>query len=679
MRRFVPILLVALLGACAEEPVRPFGDLNGPVAVAAHVPSRQLLVASQNSDELRVFDLRSEEFLASPAVSFPLSVPTVRTPRLLGAGERFVFVVSGADGSVGFVDTEVPPGAFGPRSVDDAEGRPIVVPTGISPTTAVALTSPHGYADEGQLGDFFLISGLLPDGSGGQLLAIRPPFEGAGPELLTTLDLPGVLPAGMALEEGFSPLEGIPDCRSYAIADQGRMPGILIGRVEVSPAGDLSFAEPEQKIEVRVEVTLADGSREERLAPVRAVEFAPVRFDVQLPTAVAADPCAPRSGRIFAILDTSYCAGAATCPNLVAIDLPSGEIARDALLGEPAVYQLPAAPIGLLSIPGPITVDQARADFLDVEVQPPAIRSGEAGRLASLLLVSSTDGGITFVSGGLGTRLLGPDSGRRTASDPVFLLDGADAVPGLDRPVTRTDRRGTILPSVEFPPDAQPRREDWTAGFEIPLPGLGSLGGADALEGDRFLLPANSDRNFESPIPVLASEEVEEADRLVPLGTAEDCDGFPIVAVEEGGRALRVRTDAPGFVNPDECFETGVSFAVLPPRARPWTLEGSTTGFVGRAPAVGASAVHFGSRLLFVFRPPAEALERGATFQWSTTPGFSFYRVSRSSLTLPASMVRFPQGSSFRVAVAYSGADAITVFNPAAPPLEGRRSIDIFR
>lgn len=683
MRRFAPLLLIFILCACGEEVIPPFGDLHGPVGLAVHVPTRNVLIASEDRDELRVFDLSDREFLASPAVSFPLSVPTVPTPRFLGAGERFVFVVSGVDGSVGFVDTQVPPSAFGPRSVDDAEGNPITIPTGISPTAVAALSSPHAYDPEG-LGDHFLVAGLLPDGSGGRIVAIRPPFEGAVPEESASLDLPGILPTGIAIEDGFSPLDGVADCRALAIADlrvaEDRVPGIWLARVEIGTDGALTLQDTFQKIEVEVEVVLPDGSLEARIAPVRAVAFAPVRFDVDLPAAVAADPCAQRSGRLFAVLDRAYCEGTASCPNFVAIDLPSGEIARDAVLGGPAAYELPAAPNGLLALQGPIAVRGARVDLLDPETDPPRLRSQAAGNLRSLVLVSSSDGGVTFVAGGLGTRLIGPDTDVRTASDPVFLLDDGDSVPGLSREIFRVDRRGTSFPRLSFPVRARPRRESWTAGFETPLPGLSNLGGPNTLRENLFRLPESSTRSFATPLPVVPSDDPEEADRLVPFGVVgATCDGYPIVAVEEGGRALRVRP-APGFSNPPPCQEGSWSFAILPPRGRPWTLTGSNTGFVGRLPGGpdDTSAVQVGSRLLFLFTPPEEVVDRGATFEWSTTSGFTFFRKSRPSLQLPAAMAAFPlrPPNRWRVIVAYSGSDAISVIDPTTPPREGLR---IFR
>lgn len=678
MRRLL-FLPLALLLACAEDVIPPFGDLHTPAAIAIHQPSKRILIASQDQNELRVFDIAEREFLVSPAASFPLSVPTVRTPRFLEAGDRFVFVVSGADGSVGFVDTDVPAGAFGPQSVDDAEGDPITVETDFSPTATAGFVSPHTYAED--LGDHLLVAGLLNGGSGGRVAAVRPPFEGASPAIVASVDVPDVLPADIALEPGFLPLEGgASDCRSYALADvrvgEAHQPGIWIGRVEVAADGSIEIRAPDQKIEVEVEVVLPDGTTEARIAPVRALAFAPVPFNVPLHEAVAVDPCAARSGRIFAALDRSYCSGTTSCPNFVAIDLPTGRIARDAVLGGPAAYELPAAPIDLISLEGPIEVRNARLDFVEVpEDGPPRLATDEAGPLASLVLVSSSDGGITYVSGGVGTRLLGPAPDRRAGSDPVFLLDAGESVPGVDGAIRRTDRRGTSFPSLDFPPDARPRRERWTAGFELALPGLANLGGPDALEGDRLRLPEGSRRNFLSPVRVLASDDLEEADRLVPLGIEGTiCEGYPIVAVEEEGRSLRVRMSA-AFSNPPACQERGARFAVLPPRARPWTLSGSTTGFAGRATEGVTSAVRSGERLLFLFAPPAEEVERGATFEWATTSGFSFLRTTNSSLFLPASMAAYPIGppNRWRVAIAYTGSNTVGILTPSATRLQQYR------
>src|SRR5690606_4802799 len=239
MRRRIWFLLALATAACAEEVIPSFGDLQTPVALAVHQPSGRVLVASQDADELRVFDLESREYLAAPAVSFPLSIPTVPSPRLLVAGERFAFVVSGADGAVGFVDAVVPPGAFGPRSGDDDEGRPVAVFGGLLPTAARSLVRPHHYAEG--LGDHALVGGLSLDGTGSRIVVVRPPFEGVEPEVVAELDLPGIGLAGLALEPAF---EGdVPDCRAVAIADLGgpggEGGGIHLGRVRVEADGSV--------------------------------------------------------------------------------------------------------------------------------------------------------------------------------------------------------------------------------------------------------------------------------------------------------------------------------------------------------------------------------------------------------------------------------------------------------
>lgn len=667
----LPLLLAGL--ACGETQLPPFGDLASPVALAVHQGSAQAFVASQDGDELRVFDLRRREFLIAPAISFPLAIPTVATPRRLAAGDRFVFVVSGADGSVGFVDTETPPGAFGPRSVDDEAGAPIVARPPLVPTDAVALVVPLE-GPPGQ-GDHLLLAGLDPEGEGGRLAVLRPPLEGRAPEFVATLDLPGIQPVGLALEPGevAAPGQG-PDCRHLAIADsgqaEGHVPGIWLSQVQVDVDGTVAIRplDPAEKIELEVAVTLADGSQELRAPPVRAVAFAPVPRNVGLEEAVEEDPCVARSGRLFAILAPTYCEGATVCPNFVAIDLPSGAIARDGVLGGPAVYELPAAPLDMVSLEGPIRVAGATTEV--VEGDPPARVSVSARGVRGLTLVTSSDGSVTYVAGGHGTRLLGPSTTRRRGSDPVFLLDGNSAVPGLEGAIMRTDRRGQSLPRLQFPPDAAPRSERWTAGFERPLPGFQNVGIVEALDGDTFLLPQGS--SAFGPVPLVASSDPLLADRLVPTGQGADCAGFPIVAIAADGRTLTVDREAPGLANDEACLEGSRPLSVLPGVSVPWTLEGTESGFVGRVPAdpERLTSVAAGDRLLFRFQPPEEPMERGATFTWATTSGFSFFRQHRQDLLLPASIASLAGSTPgrFTVVVAYSGSDAIAVFNPAVIP-----------
>lgn len=664
---FLALLSIAWLCACGKTQLPPFGDLVTPVAVAIHQPSGQVFVASQGADELRVFDIPTNNFLRAPAISFPLSIPTVPTPRLLAAGGRFVFVLSGATGEVGFVDTMVPPGSFGPRSVDDPAGNPIVA---IPPMTTFAM-APIVSVDGA---DAALLAGIDDLGGVGRLAVVRPPIDGSPPDVEGILDLPeGIVPTGLAIEQGFVPVGGpIPDCRGVAVADrgtgEGHVPGIWLTRALVEPDGSVSIAplDPSDKIVVRVEVTLPDGATEERIAPVRAVEFAPVPRNVPLEEAVRADPCAQRSGRIFAVLDTSYCSGTVECPNFAAFDLPSRAFAVDEVTGNPAAYQLPATPLGALALLGPVSV-LSRAGEKSVPARDPTTRE-PAVEIEDLVLVNSSDGGITYVSGGLGTRLLGPGTETRRGSDPVFLLSSEEAPPGLKGEIVRIDRRGVTLPRLDFPPDARPRNEEWTAGFEIPLPGFASVGVVENLQGNTLSVPERSGLNFLSPLPLVASGDPEAADRVVPLpvGTVR-CDGFPISSIAADGKTLQLNREAPGFSNSPECLQGQAPLAILSPRSLPWTLQGTVSGFAGRIPADPdlESSVFFGSRLLFGFRPTAEPVERGATFTWTTTSGFAFFRQQRD-LFLPASMAKYQVAApnQWKVAVAYSGSDALLVYDP---------------
>jgi hypothetical protein len=63
-------------------------------------------------------------------------------------------------------------------------------------------------------------------------------------------------------------------------------------------------------------------------------------------------------------------------------------------------------------------------------------------------------------------------------------------------------------------------------------------------------------------------------------------------------------------------------------------------------------------------------VERGATFTWNTTSGFAFFRQQRDDLLLPASIASLQRETPSRnlVVVAYSGSNAIAVYDPVRIP-----------
>ncbi len=93
---------LALLLCCGAPPPPPSGQLNGPAGLA--LSGDLLLVANQNADELHAYLTQSREFVASPNVLFPLSIPTVRRPGFLCANSREVFAASSVDPLVGVID-----------------------------------------------------------------------------------------------------------------------------------------------------------------------------------------------------------------------------------------------------------------------------------------------------------------------------------------------------------------------------------------------------------------------------------------------------------------------------------------------------------------------------------------------------------------------------------------------
>ena len=141
MRRVhAAVLCTALLAACGETSLAAFGQLRSPVALAVHGPTDQVFIASLGGDELRVFDGRRRRFLEAPAALFPLSIPTVANPTALAAADRFVFVLSGPDAALAFVDTRLQPGAVGPRSVD-VGGFPLTLPLEMVPADLAAFAA----------------------------------------------------------------------------------------------------------------------------------------------------------------------------------------------------------------------------------------------------------------------------------------------------------------------------------------------------------------------------------------------------------------------------------------------------------------------------------------------------------------------------------------------------------
>lgn len=689
-----PLVLaaVALWLGCGETPPGAFGGLDTPVSLAMHPASGNLFIASQGRNDLKVYNVPSGQFLVGPAALFPLSIPTVRSPILAAAGERFVFVVSGASAEIGFVDTVRPPGALGPRSVDGPDGFPLTLAVDTVPTAGLALSSPFGYADDGDLSDHLLLAGLSPEGEGGSLLLARPPHlvEGADealPAVVAQVALPGIAPKGVAVEPGAALLEvesqATTDCRNVAIADArlapGHTPGVWFSTLRIEADGAASLVPPEEgrRIELKIPVTLADGSLEERTAGARAVAFAPAVQSPGLDEAVEADPCALRSGRLFVVLDLDYCAGAASCPNVAVYDLGGegelGTLATDATTGGPAAYVLPGAQLDVVAMEGPFTIPDA---FNPSELDPTTGEAAPAEDVSVLVLFSSSDGALTYMAGGFGSALSGPD--ERDEPDPVYLLSSTRAGPGLSVPLRRIDAHaaaGAAAPSIEVPQGARPRSERWIAGFEAPLPGMDAVGTRDTLRGDELSLSENAGTSFLTPVEVRASSDPLRADRLVPKALGGiSCDGYPIRSVSEDGRSIQVERAAAGMSNPAGCDAPHLSMAILPPKAEPWILEGDVTGFVGRAANDPGAVlqVFAGDRLLFTFETPGGELERGAIWQWTMTSGFRFLRADPEGAGLMAASLATLQLESeerpnWRVFVAYSGADLLMQLNPLLP------------
>ena len=271
--------------------------------------------------------------------------------------------------------------------------------------------------------------------------------------------------------------EGAVDCRTVAVADSrleaGHVPGVIFTRIRIAPDGSVTLdaPAPADRIEVRVPVTLADGSIETRSAGVRALAFGPAP---RCPDSKRRSPQKPLRHPLRKALRAAravYSGGARSCPNLAVLNLAGAPaLATDATSGGPAAYVLPGAQLGLVAMQGPFDLSNPKA--FDPSRINERDEAAAASPVPSFTLVTSSDGRVTYVAGGLGTFLQA--DGSRAAPDPVFLLSSNPMGPRASV-LRRTDtRRGALdvpPPVVSVPPGARPRSETWTAGFETPLPG----------------------------------------------------------------------------------------------------------------------------------------------------------------------------------------------------------------
>jgi hypothetical protein len=531
MRRILP-LLVAPLCACGGGATAPLGQLETPVAVAVHQASHRVFIANQGSDELKVFDPQAlsgtGSFVLGPAVLFALSIPTVPAPGALGAAGRYVFVLSRDGSEVGFVDLEAE-GAFGPRSVDGPDGFPITQALPFAPTALTAFES--RYPSAAGNGDLALVAGLS-SATGGAVVAVRPPGADGVPALVARVELPEEFPADLAIDPSGATLalEGaagpIDDCRAVAIADvrfeRGgtHEPGVWLTRLVTSPDGaprvEPTTAPGAARLTVRVPLTRLDGTSIVRAAPVRATAFVPAPLEASALAAIAADPCALRSGRLVALLDDAYCydTDPRTCPDVAMIDLPSGQLATDLASG-PALYSFPGSALGVQVLGGPFAPVDAFAPVVPegADAAPPL-----AG-VPALALVTSADGGVYYFAPGFGPYLRGPTAADRAAPDPAYALDSDKAGPRSSEPV-RTDARrrvGTLEAPVIDVTGSRPRDETWTAGYLAPFPGLDDIAPVPDLQTTGTVTLPVDGITFLAPVAVKVDPDPALSDRIAPL------------------------------------------------------------------------------------------------------------------------------------------------------------------
>ena len=139
---------------------------------------------------------------------------------------------------------------------------------------------------------------------------------------------------------------------------------------------------------------------------------------------------------------------------------------------------------------------------------------------------------------------------------------------------------------------------------------------------------------------LLASADPARADRVVPMPLRRGVRRLPPSSPSPPtADSLVVDRNAPGFANPAGCDQGDLALAILPPKALPWTLSGSATGFVGRVAEGATVNVFAGDALLFRLTASPVGSSRGAAWTWDASQGFFFYGADPGTMGLmPASI-----------------------------------------
>ncbi|MBI5544661.1 MAG: hypothetical protein HY901_12285 [Deltaproteobacteria bacterium] len=567
MKRVASLALAAVLAACAADTTTSAVSIPGPNSVL--VNGRSLLVASTASNELRALDLNPNPrtFVRAPNPLFPLSIPTQPFPRALA----------------GFTTLN-----------DNVNSKGEVIPRGAAPPFAFALSTAGSQVTVVSSANLAPLGTMaVPDTTLAIAVRAWKPDEVEHLVLAATQAGNGAL---WAADFG-APLD------SAKIAAIEPVLAVSLG-TSVPQALAASPTDP-NLVAVGDRRTGPDGlGRQGGLALCNLATGTVTRVDVGGP--VMAVAFSSSGERLFGLLDSEACGGAAPCGGLFAVDLAD-----------------PTSPtfVGSFAVPG---AARGLAVGADAEITLP---SGATKNIDPLVVVSSTTGSLYVVDG-------------------ATLTNPGPFVTALNRLDSRGERSGS--------PTDGPQIFDAAGNLVATLTSSARTEELSLLWEGRLV-------HSSSGVP--AAGAVEDQGLDFPALSVQAGDLVTFVA--SGNCAVATTTVssvavgrvelAPGFDT--SCLPAKVEYVVR--ASGSFAVVGTVSGLVGR---VAPGAPFTGAGISFVMGPGG-ALERDAGYVISIVAEYSIpVANSTTTLNMPGAAAFDPIGKLFYVV--FAGGSALVELNP---------------
>lgn len=614
MKRLIVSLMVvagALSSACTEEvEFAQSAGLAGTydVALVSYPPEegetageQRLFVTSTDNNELRVLSLAVEpaerQFVRAPNPLQPLSIPVLPRPQALmrdvrydgnGAEQsgRLVFARSSGTTQISVVDADLAV----LKEVRRLDTRQMTGDAAVGPVTAFAARAPE--QDDGRTTLYF----ATQETTGARLWRAELPARGdlASEQAVTAVPLPGVeLPPSVAVNSLIVlPPVGTDQREAVAVATRGAAGTVY--RVILGTAGTAT----------ELQELNFGGAQVLQLATHGRVRYDEVRQTA--PGTRVTEPQLVEAGsRIFGILDPSSCAVVLPCTGVLAVDVDSRRVAKDAsgrdAMGNRLYDMLPintgaGLPTGL-SLATDRNLSVAGGESRD-RLDPDATVTTQRQRgltLPVLGIVPLSNGTILFFDA---VRLMhlnvdavwAENQRQNTATASVSLINALGTSSDATRDITinQTADDNGVQPDVTF---GVTRDQTYVLTYQGLLPDMASVARRDGA----FQVPA-------APRPG-KGQVVQPGDLIILLeertGGRTCATAVPVLSVQAPADGGTLATLVPSGALPADCAGYGF-FQVRAAGPRPLVLSSGSEDYIVR---LGSGESHE-IRGPYFFHPP---------------------------------------------------------------------------